>query len=231
MLFRSGTLWTWGRNEYGQLGQNNKIYTSSPVQVGALTTWSKLSCANTCIGAIKTDGTLWTWGSNDNGQLGQGNAVYRSSPMQVGALTNWSSISAGQAFFLATKTDGTLWAWGAGYSGQLGNEASLVAVYRSSPTQIGALTTWSKIACSTTTCWAVKTDGTAWSWGYNNWGNLGDNAGSAGLAKSSPVSVVGGFTDWSQLSGGGCHSLGIRTNGTAWAWGVGTHGQIGRAHV
>ena len=107
-----GTLWAWGENFSGQLGLANTTNRSSPVQVGALTTWSKVCCGLYNTAAIKTDGTLWTWGNNRGGQLGIGNIVYKSSPVQVGALTTWSKVSCGKAVTAAIKTDGTLWTWG-----------------------------------------------------------------------------------------------------------------------
>ena len=105
-------LYSWGNNQFGQLGQNNLIYKSSPVQIGALTTWLNISVGYQSSLATKTDGTLWSWGANNIGELGQNDKVYRSSPVQVGALTTWLNVSAGFYSSLATKTDGTLWAWG-----------------------------------------------------------------------------------------------------------------------
>jgi alpha-tubulin suppressor-like RCC1 family protein len=91
-----GTIWTWGRNNnYGQLGQNNLISRSSPVQVGALTNWTQVAAGNTHCSTIKTDGTFWTWGRNTWGQLAQNNTISRSSPVQVGALTNWFKVASG----------------------------------------------------------------------------------------------------------------------------------------
>ena len=86
-------LWSWGANASGQLGQGNNTLRSSPVQVGALTAWSKVSSGFQCTVAIKTDGTLWSWGSNSLGRLGLGDVTNRSSPVQVGALTTWISVS------------------------------------------------------------------------------------------------------------------------------------------
>jgi alpha-tubulin suppressor-like RCC1 family protein len=110
---------------------------SSPVQVGALTTWSKVAAGNFHSLAIKTDGTLWSWGNNNYGQLGHGSAC--SSPVQVGALTTWAIISAGAYYTLAVKTDGTLWAWGDNSDGQLGlgNQSQV-----NSPVQVGTKTNW-----------------------------------------------------------------------------------------
>ena len=137
-----GTLWSWGYNASGQLGLNDIVHRSSPVQVGALTTWSLISAGAAHSLAIKTDGTLWSWGQNSNGQLGQNDIVHRSSPVQVGALTTWSKVACGSYTSLAVKTDGTLWSWGQNQRGQLGQGD---IVHRSSPVQVGALTTWNNV--------------------------------------------------------------------------------------
>ena len=148
-LKTDGTIWGWGRNDYGGLGQGNTTDYSSPVQVGALTTWSTVKAGSDANSsgwtmAIKTDGTLWTWGANNRGQLGipATGTSPTSSPQQVGALTTWSKISPVQKSSYAIKTDGTLWAWADGGDGQLGlgNTTSY-----SSPKQVGALTTWSDL--------------------------------------------------------------------------------------
>ena len=135
-----GTLWSWGGNPQGQLGLNNTTYYSSPVQVGALSNWSKIANSGSYYSmAIKTDGTLWGWGLNTSGRLGLGNITTYSSPKQVGALTNWSLIATGRNNSMSIKTDGTLWAWGGNSSGELGlgNTTNY-----SSPKQVGALNQW-----------------------------------------------------------------------------------------
>ena len=92
----NGTLWTWGRNNYGTLGKGNTTYYSSPVQVGALSTWANVFGGNNSCYAIQTNGTLWAWGQGTNGALGFGNTTSYSSPKQVGSLTSWLSIVASQ---------------------------------------------------------------------------------------------------------------------------------------
>jgi alpha-tubulin suppressor-like RCC1 family protein len=104
-------LWAWGRGSEGQLGQNDAIYRSSPVQIPG-TSWSSIS-GTTHSSATKTDGTLWSWGSGNSGALGQNDTINRSSPIQIPG-TSWNKISGGSSFSLATKTDGTLWSWGTG---------------------------------------------------------------------------------------------------------------------
>ena len=103
-----GQLWSWGLNNTGQVGDGTLTNRSSPVQLGALTTWIRIAGGRRQGIAVKTDGTLWTWGDGFAGQLGLGNTTSYSSPMQVGALTTWYNIAGNNSFTLATKTDGTL---------------------------------------------------------------------------------------------------------------------------
>jgi alpha-tubulin suppressor-like RCC1 family protein len=220
----TGTLWSWGVNSSGELGQNNANALSSPVQVGALTDWAQVSTGPNSCAAIKTNGTLWTWGDNGQGQLGQNiaAAIDRSSPVQVGALTDWAQVSAGGSFCAAIKTTGTLWSWGLNSSGQLGLNIA-TTIRRSSPVQVGALTDWSQVSSGETQCVAIKTNGTLWSWGGNSSGELGQGNT---INLSSPVQV-GALTDWSQAAGGQNSCAVIKTNGTLWTWGTGSDGRLG----
>jgi alpha-tubulin suppressor-like RCC1 family protein len=144
----NGQLWTWGMADYGQLGLNDLFSRSSPVQVGALTNWAQVSVGSFGVtGAIKTNGTLWAWGRNNNGQVGNNQTINKSSPIQIGSLTNWAYVSAGNGNMLAVKTDGTLWSWGSNSEGRGGTNDS-PTIRRSSPVQVGTLTTWDKVAAS-----------------------------------------------------------------------------------
>lgn len=139
-----GTLWSWGEAGNGATGQGTTTKVSSPVQVGALTDWSEITGQQLGGVSVKTDGTLWAWGQNNYGQLGQEDTTDYSSPVQIGALTDWSKSGSGSNNNFSLKTDGTLWAWG--YNGIYGPLGLNDKTNRSSPTQVGALTTWVKIS-------------------------------------------------------------------------------------
>jgi alpha-tubulin suppressor-like RCC1 family protein len=203
-----GTMWSWGRNLYGAVGSLAiGASVNSPVQLGALTTWAEVVCGYYGSTAIKTDGTLWAWGRNANGQLGDNTTVDKSSPVQLGAQTDWAKV-ARQRFTVAVKTTGTLWAWGSNFGGALGLGDD---VARSSPVQIGALTNWSTPSGTRgfNNC-ATKTDGTLWSWGFNNNGQLGDGTTTS---RSSPVQV-GALTNWAHVSAGLSHVVSIYQGST-----------------
>ena len=231
---KDGTLWTWGLNGNGVLGQNTGygVNRSSPVQVGALTTWYKLSAgsydnnAGAHFLAVKTDGTMWSWGANGSGQLGQNDTDARSSPVQVGALTEWAEVAAGVFSSLAVKTNGTLWSWGKNEYGQLGLGSKNPGYDFSSPVQVGALTTWSKVAMSQLTCAAIKTDGTLWMWGFGYQGQLGMDLSGGPAARSSPVQV-GALTNWAAVSVTRISTFAVKTDGTMWAWGYNGQGRLG----
>jgi alpha-tubulin suppressor-like RCC1 family protein len=219
----SPKLYSWGSNGAGQLGLGNTTAYSTPQQVGALITWSKVSAGGTSAMSIKDNGTLWTWGNNSAGQLGLGDTANRSSPVQVGALTDWSLIScAGSSNALAIKSDGTLWAWGINGNGQLGlgNTTSY-----SSPKQVGALTGWATVSAGHEYTLATKTNGTLWAWGYEFQGELGN--GSGGLSNVLSPIQIGALTNWSKVYAGYFNSYGIKTDGTLWSWGQGSYGQLG----
>ena len=187
-----GTLWMWGTNDHGNLGQNQGPSqlgaASSPIQIPG-TTWSKISCGQHGNLALKTNGTLWAWGKNNTGQLGQNDKVQKSSPVQVPGTT-WAFVESGNYSNGAIKTDGTLYTWGYAFNGMLGHNQG-PGGHKSSPVQIPG--TWSKISMGEKVSIASKTDGTLWSWGGGENGALGVPSLGEG-SRSSPVQVPG--TEW-----------------------------------
>jgi len=223
-----GTLWSWGANQYGQLGDTTSTHRSSPIQtVAGGTTWKQVSAARYLTAAIKTDGTLWIWGRNQYGQLGDNTVVSKSSPVQTTAGgTNWKQVSAWLWMTAAIKTDGTLWTWGQNNYGELGDNT---ITHRSSPVQtVAGGTNWRLVSAGYYQTSAIKTDGTLWLWGYNGGGGLGDNTITH---RSSPVQTVAGGTNWKQVSGAGftigLNTAAVKTDGSLWLWGTNLFGGLG----
>jgi alpha-tubulin suppressor-like RCC1 family protein len=219
-----GTLWMWGLNAYGHLGDNTTISRSSPVQtVAGGTNWKQVSCGANHSAAIKTDSTLWLWGYDTYGEIGDNTVIFRSSPVQTISIgTNWKQVVCGFKHTSAIKTDGSLWCWGRNLKGQLGDNT---IVDRSSPVQtIAGGTNWKRVSCGYAFTTAIKSDGTLWTWGNNNYGQLGNNAI---VDLSSPVQTIAGGNTWNQISSGMFHTAATKTDGTLWTWGYNSFGQLG----
>ena len=220
-----GTLWAWGKNSQGYLAQNDTSNRSSPTQIPG--TWSGHSNrGNYHKFAIKS-GKLYAWGYNIEGELGLNNRTSISSPTQIGTGTDWASVDAiDNAGGAAIKTDGSLWVWGRNNMGQLGlNSVVAEPGGVSSPAQIPG--TWSKAQGSYLMGMGLKPDGTLWSWGSNLRGQLGQNTDAPAPylgGRSSPTQIPG---TWSDFAAGGI-GLGLKADGTIWAWGNNQNGPLGQ---
>ena len=224
-----GTLWVWGQNDSGQLGNNtvNNILTPITTFSGG-TNWKEVACGQTHTIAIKTDGTLWTWGASFFGGLGNNDsATNRCTPVTTFAGgTNWRQVAAGTNFSAAIKTDGTLWSWGRNTYGQLADNTTTT---RSTPvTTFAGGNNWKQVACSGYSAAAIKTDGTLWTWsgGLTNRGVLGTNDT---INRLTPVTTFAGGTNWKQVASGGDNTAAIKTDGTLWIWGSSFQGALGNA--
>lgn len=224
-LQTDGTLWTWGSNGSGRLGLNSGISEElSPVQVGS-GTWNYATAGGQSSLAISSAGNLYAWGDNSEGQIGNNSTgINYSSPVQVGASTNWAQVSAQYNSSFGILSTGALFSWGANGSGVLGHGSSSTSDKKSSPTQIGALTTWLQVdAGGEYNCAAIKTDGTLWTWGIDTYGQLGH----PGPNPTNSPMQVGALTNWAQVSEGYQTCMAVKTDGTLWGWGRNSAGQIG----
>jgi len=222
-LRADGALLTWGINDTGQLG------TTGPATATPTATGTALPTRSTAAGgghglAVKADGTLWAWGDNSYGQLGDGTTTASLRPKQVGTDHDWVMVAAGYAHSLGLKADGSLYAWGWNRYGQLGDPSTSGSFTANAlPTRIAG--TYTQVAAAFDHSLALRQDGTLWAWGNNYYGQLGSATGSGiDMANPTPTQVAGTY---SRLAVGSAFSLGLRADGTLWAWGHNNSGQLG----
>ncbi len=214
----------WGGNPSGQIGDGTTVTRLTPVPVSLQGVTTQVAAGRGHTLALKADGTVWAWGANGSGQLGDGTTTTRLSPVQVVGLSDAIAVAAGGFHSLALRKDGTVAAWGQNDSGQLGdgtatNRLTPVQVKDSTGVAFGGA---AKIAAGDLHSLAIKTTGTAWAWGQNFVGQLGDGTTING---PNPVQVAAVGT-LVEVAGGFQHSLGIEPGGSVWVWGQNSAGQL-----
>ncbi|MBV9927665.1 MAG: S8 family serine peptidase [Acidobacteria bacterium] len=225
-----GTVWGWGGDIQGELGDGTGSTTTTvPVLVYDFGGVAAVSAGGTHTVALKADGTVWAWGDNQFGQLGYQEQFSGGSsrPRQVSGLSGVVAVSTFGGHTLALKNDGTVWAWGTNTNGQVGTGTYTDVVW--SATQVAGLSNVKAISAGPGYSLAVKTDGTVWGWGLGRQNS--SQAGVLGLPANSfstatPVQV-GGATNVAAVAAGMTHVVALKTDGTVWAWGDNTYGQLG----
>jgi len=178
-----GTVWTWGDNDDGQLGDGTFTTSTVPVQVTGLNGITAIAAGSNHTVALKGDGTVWAWGDNSNDQLGDGGIEKTSPvPVQVYGLNGVTAIAAGGFHTIALKGDGTVWTWGLNIYGQLGNGTFIT---NNIPSQVPVFTGVTAIAGGGFHTIALKGDGTVWTWGWNIYGQLGN--GTTSITNNIPM--------------------------------------------
>jgi alpha-tubulin suppressor-like RCC1 family protein len=235
-LASDGSLWSFGANWTGQLGDNTvqdhyfptRVDTSN---VGSSNAWIAVDAADRHALGITADGRLWAWGNNDFGQLGLGSTgTSRLRPTQVGTATDWVSVAAGTFHTVAIKADGSLWAWGLNDQRQINGAGGTV----SAPVRIGTATDWTVVSAGYCHSVALKRNGTAYAWGCNDGGQLGTNnvTPSASPTRVCNDSSKGCFSNhYVAVSSGAGHSVALKDDGTVWSWGDNSHGELGTGNT
>ncbi len=223
-LRNDGTVWTWGMNITGQLGNGSSIdYSDIPVQVTSLFGITAISCGAEHALALRDDGTVWAWGYNIYGLLGNGTLDgFSNVPIQVSTINDIVAIASGNYHSLALESNGNLWAWGYNGGGPLGYDTP--SGYSTAPQQVTTLSAVTGIACGNGFSLVLKNDGTLWSFGANNEGELGN--GVSAVNSQNPVQVLN-LTNVVSMTAGTYHSLAVKSDGTVWAWGFNLYGQLG----
>jgi len=224
----NGSMYNWGINSSGEVGDGTVISRSSPVQIGALS-WAWVSGGNAHSTAVTPDGKLYTWGAGAFGRLGVGTVVSASAPVQVGSLTTWLRARGGGDITVALKTDGTIWAWGNGYYGALGQGGTGpggeggVDLNYSSPVQIGSDSDWADVQAGANYTAALKDNGTLWTVGLGTNGR----SGHGNVTQLSSLTQVGSLTTWAKIGVCANHMIATTTAGTMFGWGQNADGAVG----
>jgi uncharacterized repeat protein (TIGR01451 family) len=224
-LKQDGTVWAWGQNNSGVMGNGSlDSIQSSPLPVNNLLGITGISTSGYHSLAVKSDGTVWAWGQNDRGEVtgSSFNSVY--SPIAVSGLSNIVAVAAGFTYSLALDRDGRVWAWGSNSEGQLGLGTSDFSTH-STPVVVPGLNEVSFIAAGSGFNVAVRNDGTVWTWGRNDNGQLG----AAGSSTNRPAQVSG-VSGVRAVAVSQNHVLALLADGTVMGWGLNTFGQAGSSN-
>lgn len=215
------TMWCWGDNYEGQLGQGNRVNQEDPVRMGSGDYWVTAATGGGHTCAIRTSGSLWCFGRGDFGQIGDRYRERRLRPVKVGDDLRWSAVSTNIFNSCAITRDAALYCWGKNDEGQIGNGTTTT---RAQPIRVGTANNWVSVSVGAWHTCAIRRDGSAWCWGSNDFGQLGN--GRDTIDRSGPVRVAGDLT-WTDISAGAMHTCGILANGDAKCWGANTSGQLG----
>ena len=210
-LKSDGTVWQWGPI----VTVNGDQSALTPVQVSGLTDVVAISAGGSHRLAVRSDGTVWAWGSNSYGQLGDGTTTARPSPVQVPGLANIVSVEAGDGFSFAVRNDGAVWAWGSNYLGELGDGTTTQQL---TPTPVPALSQVTRIRTASIVrhVFALRSDGSVWSWGEGSAGQLGDGQSVDQRLTPAPIPTLSGVVD---ISAGVVFGLALLGNQQIKGWG------------
>ncbi|WP_395829727.1 MopE-related protein [Archangium violaceum] len=226
MLRKTGTVWAWGQNQYGQLGTGSSMpaVVTAPTPVTSLPAVKAIAAGIGHSLALDLDGQVWAWGQNSSGQVGLGSAVGTVLlPTKVVGLTGIQRIAAGGNYSLALGMDGQVWAWGQNTAGQVGTGTTSVSV--PSPVKVTGLPSIRAIAAGLSHALALDTNGGVWAWGQNTSGQVG--TGSTSPTVLTPTQVAS-LPRARAIAAGVGHSLVIEEQfGNVWAWGQNNFGQVG----
>ncbi len=204
-----GSLWAWGSNTFGELGNGTQTPSDHPIQIGSDKDWKAISAGDHFCLAIKKDSSLWAWGNNLVGQLGDSSYLNRNVPIPIRKDKKWKQVDAGYRHALAIDESGKLWSWG---EGAIGSNPTWPP-YPSTPVLIDSIKLWQKVCAGNNISLALDDAHALWSWGFNNSGQIGQD------------------NTWQDIATGSNHFLAIDQSGDLWTWGFNVQGQLGQGNT
>ncbi|MGD0943370.1 MAG: RCC1 repeat- and reductase domain-containing protein [Acidimicrobiales bacterium] len=230
-LLADGQVWAWGDDLEGQIGVAGQWYQSTvPVEVSDLSGAIAIAGGMNTAYALLGDGTVWAWGDDSQDELGAGDKS-KQVPVRVRPLSKIVALDPGAFTVYALRRDGTVWAWGDNDFGQLGTGSPDPGA--GAPHELTRLRGVTALAGGASNGYGLLGDGTVWAWGDDSLGQLGappctasGGALSTCLFSSVPVEVPG-IAGVSALASGFDTAYALLGNGTVWAWGDNSVGQLG----
>jgi alpha-tubulin suppressor-like RCC1 family protein len=234
-----GTIWAWGMNQFGQMGNGTltpfgsppnsvPVMVSNSLPGGPINGALQITCGYQFGAALATNGTVWVWGSGSHGEQGTGATTANYTPVPVPGLTNITQISAGWFHILARKSDGTAWAWGNNSSGEVGDGATNNDF---TPVQVLNVSNIVAVSGGDGHSSALAADGTIWKWGRNDVGELGMNSADTNahpLAVKIPTDKFDNlFSNVVMMAARDYHNIAVKADGSVWMWGANDQGQCG----
>jgi alpha-tubulin suppressor-like RCC1 family protein len=240
-LMSDGTVWAWGYNWLGRLGNDSYASSSSPLPIrSSITKVKAISAGSDGVSVLRDDGTVWSWGGASYGQMGDGKKVEYG---QIGAFTstptmaNISSVKAlsrGSYFTVTALDNGTVWAWGYNYDGRVGDGTNGTNTDKWCPVQIMGLSNIKDVKAGLNHWVVLDNDGNVWMAGQNITSTAEDitipiNNTSAIVVPPPPLShpVRIPISGVIAITAGRSFSLALKSDGTVWGWGDDTFGELG----
>lgn len=222
-LFEDGTVWGWGINNFGEVGNGIRNYQSSPALAQGLPRVTAMARGDGFSLALAADGTLWSWGDNSAGALGRpAPGGFSLTPAPIPSLPPMAAVVAGPKHVLAVAQDGSVYGWGSNVFNEVGSNSGTLPV--TAPVVVAGLPTITAVAAGASFSLALAANGTVWGWGYNSLGNMGLGFTSLNVLPPAQAKNLNGVV---RIGAGNGYALALRIDGTLWGWGDNGAGQLG----